>query len=49
VYYVHIETLDAPMLFWLSSALYCYLRALQTLELRYYLWLAVLAAVSTAT
>ncbi len=49
VYYVHVETLDVPMLFWLSAALYCYVRVLQTFELRFYIWLAVLAAVSTAT
>ena len=49
VYYVHLETLDVPMLFWLSAALYCYVRVLQTFELRYYAGLAVLAAVSTAT
>ena len=49
VYYVHVETLDVPMLFWLSAALYCYVRALQTLELRFYVWLAILAAIATAT
>jgi hypothetical protein len=49
IYYVHVETLDVPMLFWLSAALFCYVRALQTFELRYYVGLAVLAAVSTAT
>jgi hypothetical protein len=49
VYYVHVETLDVPMLFWLSAALYCYVRALQTLELRFYIWLAILAAIATAT
>ena len=49
VYYVHTETLDVPMLFWLSAGVYCYVRAIQTFELRYYLWLAVFAAVSTAT
>lgn len=49
IYYVHTETLDVPMLFWASAALYCYVRALQTLELRFYIWLSVLAAISTAT
>jgi Dolichyl-phosphate-mannose-protein mannosyltransferase len=49
VYYVHVETLDMPMLFWLSAALYCYVRALQTLELRFFVWLAILAAIATAT
>lgn len=49
VFYVHTETLDVPMLFWLSGALYSYIRVLQTFELRYYVWLAILAAVSTAT
>ncbi len=48
-YYVHGETLDVPMLFWLSAAMLAYVRALQTLQLRYYIWLAILAAVSTAT
>ena len=49
VYYVHTETLDLPMLFWFSSALYCYIRVLQTFRLKYYIWLAILAALSTAT
>lgn len=49
VYYVHTETLDVPMLFWASAALFCYVRALQTFELKYYIWLAILVAVSTAT
>ena len=49
VYYVHVETLDVPMFFWFSAALYCYVRILQIFELRYYVGLAVLAAVSTAT
>ena len=49
VYYVHTETLDVPMLFWLSAALYAYVRVLQSFELKYYLALAILAAVSTAT
>ena len=49
VYYVHVETLDVPMLFWLTAALYCYVRALQTIELRFYVWLAILAAIATAT
>jgi hypothetical protein len=49
VYYAHTETLDVPMLFWLAAALYCYVRVLQTFEVKYYVWLAILAAVSTAT
>lgn len=49
VYYVHTETLDVPMLFWLSIAMYCYVRAMQTFEPRYYYGLAICAAVSTAT
>jgi hypothetical protein len=49
VYYVHTETLDIPMLFWLSAAIFCYVRVLQTFELKYYVWLAILAAISTAT
>ena len=49
VYYVHVETLDIPMLFWLSAALYCYVRVLQSFALRYYVGLAVLAAIATAT
>jgi 4-amino-4-deoxy-L-arabinose transferase-like glycosyltransferase len=49
VYYVHVETLDVPMLFWLSAALFCYVRAMQTLELRYCVGMSVLAAVSMAT
>jgi hypothetical protein len=49
IYYVHTETLDVPMLFWLSAALYCYVRVLQTFETRYYVWLAVLAVLATAS
>ena len=49
VYFVHTETLDVPMLFWISAAFYCYVRAIQTFQLRYYLWLAIFAAVSIAT
>ncbi len=49
VYYVHTETLDVPMLFWLSASIYCYVRVLQTFHIKYYVWLAILAAVSTAT
>jgi hypothetical protein len=49
VYYVHTETLDVPMLFWLSAALYSYVRVLQTFELRFYVWLALLAVIATAT
>ncbi|MEP6609800.1 MAG: glycosyltransferase family 39 protein [Burkholderiaceae bacterium] len=49
VYYVHVETLDVPMMFWLSAALYCYIRVLQTFGLRHYINLAILAAISTAT
>jgi Dolichyl-phosphate-mannose-protein mannosyltransferase len=49
VYYVHTETVDVPLLFWLSAGLYCYVRALHTFELRYYLWLSVFAAASIAT
>ena len=40
VYYVQVETLDVPMLFWLSIALYGYVRALQTFETRYYVVIA---------
>lgn len=49
VYYVHTETLDVPMLFWLAVAIYCYVRAWETLELRFFVALAVFAAISTAT
>lgn len=49
VYYVHVETLDVPMMFWLSAALFCYVRAMQTLQLRYCLGMSILAAVSIAT
>ena len=48
-YYVHTETLDIPMLFWLTPAIYYYLRVIQTFSLPYYIGLATLAAVSTAT
>ncbi len=49
VYYAHTETFDIPMLFWLSAAVWCYLRVLQTFELRYYIGLAALSAIATAT
>ncbi len=49
VYYSHGETLDVPMLFWLSFGVLHYVKALKSFEWSNYFWLAISAAFATAT
>lgn len=49
IYYVHTDTLDVPMLFWLAVAIYYYVRALDSATIRDHVILGALAAVSTST
>lgn len=49
IYYVHTDTLNVPMLFWLSVAIYYYARALKEASVRDHVILGLLAAISTST